>query len=172
MLREAKCIETTCISRLLCSENVEISGNKYYQDDKWSDEAEVELNYLVLRELNSVSGISFCNKAVPAPALLKSTEEEEEHRKNVSIQFRGGLTLDDVKQQRGANPFFVPEARKNGERGEANYPEPSAHGIQPAWGFSISNAENIRLKNVKLELINPDERPKFYFKNTKKIRFR
>ena len=92
--------------------------------------------------------------------------------KNVSIQFRGGLTLDDVKLQRGANPFFVPEARKNGERGEANYPEPSAHGIQPAWGFSISDAENIRLKNVKLELINPDERPKFYFKNTKKIRFR
>ncbi|MBQ4027616.1 MAG: hypothetical protein II624_00490, partial [Prevotella sp.] len=92
--------------------------------------------------------------------------------KNVSIQFRGGLTLDDVKLQRGANPFFVPEARKNGERGEANYPEPSAHGIQPAWGFSISDAENIRLKNVQLELINPDERPKFYFKNTKKIRFR
>ena len=90
--------------------------------------------------------------------------------KNLYVQFRGGLTLQDVKEQRGRNPFFIPEARQPGQAGEANYPEPSAHGIQPAWGFSISNAEDIRLKNVHLETILPDERPQFHFENTKNIR--
>ena len=86
------------------------------------------------------------------------------------IQFRGGLTLEDVKLQRGCNPFFFSEKRPASQIGESNYPEPSAHGIQPAWGFSISYAENIRLKNVHLETIHPDERPVFYFNNTKNIR--
>ncbi len=90
--------------------------------------------------------------------------------KNIFIQFRGGLTLKDVEEQRGRNPFFMPEARKGDERGESNYPEPSAHGIQPAWGFSISHAENIRMKNVHLESIQPDERPVYFFHNTRRIR--
>ena len=90
--------------------------------------------------------------------------------KNLRVQFRGGLTLDDYKEQRGRNPFFIPEARTGGQLGEANYPEPSAHGIQPAWGFSISHAEQIRLKNIHLETLLPDERPMFHFENTKKIR--
>lgn len=89
---------------------------------------------------------------------------------NLNVQFRGGLTLDDVREQRGRNPFFIPEARKATERGEANYPEPSAHGIQPAWGFSISHAENIYLKNIHLETIHQDERPAFFMKETKNIR--
>lgn len=89
---------------------------------------------------------------------------------NLYVQFRGGLTIKDVEEQRGRNPFFIPEARKAGEVGEANYPEPSAHGIQPAWGFSISHAENIRLKNVRLETIRPDERPAYYIKDVKKIK--
>jgi len=89
---------------------------------------------------------------------------------NLYVQFRGGLTLKDVEEQRGCNPFFIPEARKTGQLGEANYPEPSAHGIQPAWGFSISHAEKIYLKNVRLETIHPDERPAFHFANTKNIR--
>ena len=92
--------------------------------------------------------------------------------KNLYVQFRGGLTLSDVKEQRGRNPFFIPEARQTGELGESNYPEPSAHGIQPAWGFSISHAENIILKNVRLETINPDERQPFHLYDTKNIRLR
>lgn len=92
--------------------------------------------------------------------------------RNLRVQFRGGLTLDDYKEQRGRNPFFIPEARKDGQRGEANYPEPSAHGIQPAWGFSISHAENICLKNIKLETVAPDERQPFYMHDTSNIRLR
>ena len=90
--------------------------------------------------------------------------------KNLYVQFRGGLTMKDVEEQRGRNPFFIPEARRPGQLGEANYPEPSAHGIQPAWGFSISHAEDIRIKKVRLETIRPDERPVFHFESTKNIR--
>lgn len=90
--------------------------------------------------------------------------------RNLYVQFRGGLTLKDVEEQRGSNPFFRPEARKPGQLGEANYPEPSAHGIQPAWGFSISHARNIRLKNVRLETIQPDERPMLHLENIRNVR--
>ena len=90
--------------------------------------------------------------------------------KNLYVQFRGGLTMKDVEEQRGRNPFFIPEARRPGQLGEANYPEPSAHGIQPAWGFSISHAEDIRIKKVRLETIRRDERPVFHFESTKNIR--
>lgn len=91
---------------------------------------------------------------------------------NLNVTFRGGLTLEDVEQQRGRNPFFIPEARKATDFGEADYPEPSAHGIQPAWGFSISHAENIRIKNIHLKTIQKDERPWLYQKETKNIRIR
>lgn len=91
---------------------------------------------------------------------------------NVDIQFRGGLTMADYEEQRGVNPFFIPSARKPSERGEANYPEPSAHGIQPAWGFSIMHAENIRLKDVRLELLRADEREWIYQKDTRRVRLK
>lgn len=41
---------------------------------------------------------------------------------DVSIQYRGGLTMQDFDEQRGRNTFFA-------SVGEATYPEPSAHGI-------------------------------------------
>lgn len=105
--------------------------------------------------------------------LIAGTEEHPVSHvriKNLYVQFRGGLTLKDVEEQRGSNPFFIPEARRRGQLGEANYPEPSAHGIQPAWGLSISHAEKIRLKDVRLETITPDERPPLHFHQTKNIR--
>ncbi len=87
------------------------------------------------------------------------------------IQFRGGLTLEDVKLQRGCNPFFFSEKRPASQIGESNYPEPSAHGIQPAWGFSIIHAEDIELRNIHLETINKDERPWLYKRDAKRIKF-
>lgn len=74
--------------------------------------------------------------------------------KNIHIQYKGGLTLDDVRQQKNSNPFFF--GRNNG------YPEPSAHGIQPAWGLSMQYARNITFKNVTMELMQPDEREKIF----------
>lgn len=91
---------------------------------------------------------------------------------HLNVQFRGGLTMDDYCEQRGVNPFFIPSVRKSSEPGEANYPEPSAHGIQPAWGFSISHAENIRLRHISLETRIPDERPWLYQKDTRNVKMK
>lgn len=75
--------------------------------------------------------------------------------RDVSIQYRGGLTLQDYEEQRGRNTFFS-------SRGEATYPEPSAHGIQPAWGWSLQHIDGLTLENIRLSLLNPDERPMTY----------
>jgi len=84
---------------------------------------------------------------------------------NLSVQFRGGITLDDVAAQRGSNPFFYHPGRGS-MRG---YPEPSAHGIQPAWGFSISHAEDIDLLDIRLELLQADERPPLHWEHARNI---
>ncbi|MBQ3636200.1 MAG: right-handed parallel beta-helix repeat-containing protein [Bacteroidales bacterium] len=89
--------------------------------------------------------------------------------KDITIEYRGGLTMDDYKEQRGVNPFFVPEARKVGRHGESNYPEPSAHGIQPAWGIAIYNADGVKLKNIKMRTAKKDERPAIHIENAKGI---
>lgn len=77
--------------------------------------------------------------------------------KNIHIQYKGGLTKDDVHKQRGSNSFFF--GRNNG------YPEPSAHGIQAAWGLSMKHARNITFENVTMELMQPDEREKIYLED-------
>lgn len=77
--------------------------------------------------------------------------------KDISISYRGGLTLEDYKTQNGSNPFFF--GRLSG------YPEPSAHGIQPAWGVSMSHARNITFDNVTMELQTPDERDKMHLED-------
>ncbi len=85
---------------------------------------------------------------------LPGNPVEDVTLENIHIQYKGGLTLDDVREQRGSNPFFF--GRGNG------YPEPSAHGIQPAWGLSMQHARNITFKNVTMELMQPDEREKTF----------
>ena len=74
--------------------------------------------------------------------------------RDIHIQYKGGLAKEDVRLQRGANSFFF--GRNSG------YPEPSAHGIQPAWGLSMQHARNIKFKNVTMELMQPDEREKIF----------
>lgn len=75
--------------------------------------------------------------------------------RNVDIQYRGGLTMLDYKEQRGRNTFFS-------SRGEGTYPEPSAHGIQPSWGWSLLHVDGLTFTNVKVSVITPDERPVLY----------
>jgi hypothetical protein len=88
---------------------------------------------------------------------------------DLSVQFRNPLTLEDVRLQRGRNPFFIPEARAANELGEANYPEPSAHGIQTASCFVISDAKDITLKDIGISFLHPDERPKMVLTNTGRV---
>lgn len=103
---------------------------------------------------------------------------------NIHIQYRGGLTMDDVRWQRGANPFFtrmndrVNDTSGNGRRHreeaasspqernpyevpqmEKGYPEPSSHGILPAYGLFVSHARRVRIDNVRLEFMEEDLRP-------------
>ena len=91
---------------------------------------------------------------------------------DLSIDYRGGITLDDVREQRGSNPFFFGgkgEARISRGGEKSGYPEPSAHGIQPAWGFSITHAEDIHLNRVRLSCLQPDERPWLYKSDTENV---
>lgn len=86
---------------------------------------------------------------------------------------RGGLTLDDVAQQRNSNPFFFGgDGTAIISRHEARgYPEPSAHGIQPAWGVSVIHAEDIVLRNIRLQTLHADERPAVSLQHHRKVRF-
>lgn len=81
---------------------------------------------------------------------------------DVSLQYRGGITLDDVATQRGSNTFFTRQP---------DYPEPAAHGIQPASCFVLTNVEGIRFKNVEIEILSSDERPKVVMQNARDVSF-
>jgi len=83
--------------------------------------------------------------------------------KDIDIEFKGGLTLEDVREQRNGNSFFRSLPQLKG------YPEPSAHGIQPAWGASLHHVRNITFKRVNLHLLQPDEREKFYFEDARQV---
>lgn len=74
---------------------------------------------------------------------------------NLSVEYRGGLTMKDYEEQRGRNTFFS-------SRNENTYPEPSAHGIQPAWGWSLQHIDGLKLENINMTLMSPDERPQVY----------
>ena len=82
---------------------------------------------------------------------------------NIKLQYRGGITMEDVKNQRGINPFFTQNPNMKG------YPEPSAHGIQPASCFVISDAKDIVLKDIDISFMHPDERPKMVLTNTGRV---
>ena len=82
---------------------------------------------------------------------------------NIKLQYRGGITMEDVKSQRGINPFFTQNPNMKG------YPEPSAHGIQPASCFVISDAKDVTLKDIDISFIRPDERPKMVLTNTGRV---
>lgn len=114
---------------------------------------------------------------------------------NIYIQYKGGLTMDDVIHQRGANSFFTKvnsaahgtplqsgsadEKKPKGERDpfevsdmEKGYPEPSSHGVLPAYGLFIKHARNVKIENVELETITEDKRPAIVVMNVDGIKFR
>jgi hypothetical protein len=62
---------------------------------------------------------------------------------NIRIQYRGG-------GQKVDKPY-----REQG----TNYPEPRWAGPTPAFGLFARHVDGLRLRNVKFELMRPDERP-------------
>lgn len=145
-------------------ENIRISGLK--MDDIWNSPIYIrigdrmrgpkDLPASLARDIR-ISDVTVTNCDSRYALLivgLPGNPVEDVTLENIHIQYKGGLTLDDVREQRGSNPFFF--GRGNG------YPEPSAHGIQPAWGLSMQHARNITFKNVTMELMQPDEREKVF----------
>jgi len=72
--------------------------------------------------------------------------------------------LEDVREQRNGNGFFRSLPQLKG------YPEPSAHGIQPAWGASLQHVRNITFKRVNFHLLQADEREKLYLEDAENVR--
>lgn len=92
--------------------------------------------------------------------------------RGIRIQYRGGISLDQVATQSPdlVNQFFfratggVPprEPFDTPER-EKEYPEPSMFGLIPAYGFFIRHAQNIELQDLDLSHMADDQRPAFVF---------
>ena len=99
---------------------------------------------------------------------------------NIYIQYKGGLTMDDVRTQKGTNSFFAKGQPAAGEADrdpydvpqmEKGYPEPSSHGILPAYGLFISHAKNVSVDRVEFETIKEDKRPAIVLMDVDDIKF-
>lgn len=97
---------------------------------------------------------------------------------DIHIRYKGGFSLQDVMDQTGVNDFFNHDVRRPRKDPydvpeQANgYPEPSAHGILPAYGLFISHARNIRFDRIVLETEQVDLRPAIVLMDVDGIRFR
>lgn len=101
---------------------------------------------------------------------------------NIRIEYKGGLTLDQIAQQPTelVNPFFLRDDEPGvtgprdpfevPERPKA-YPEPSMFGLLPAYAFFIRHAKSITFSNVSVSLLQSDERPAVYAKDANEIEF-
>ncbi len=148
-------------------ENIKVKGVK--MDDIWNSPIYIRIgdrmrgpkdlpaSYARNIEISDVTVTNCDSRYALLIVGLEGNPVENVTLKNIHIQYKGGLTLDDVREQRNSNPFFF--GRNSG------YPEPSAHGIQPAWGLSMQHARNITFKNVTMELMQPDEREKIFLKD-------
>ncbi len=93
---------------------------------------------------------------------------EDVELSDIRIVYRGGLTMEQVARQPAelVNPFFMGEG--SGAAGprdpfnppelEKGYPEPSAFGLLPAYGFYIRHARRITLRDVTIRFMEKDER--------------
>lgn len=121
---------------------------------------------------------------------------EDVNISDVHIQYKGGLSMEDARNQLLSNNFFTAEGQ-NGKGGpnsgglpqkaraedimprepydipecETSYPEPSIFGVLPAYGLFIRHARNIRLNNIVLETMQPDFRPVVLLMDVENIRF-
>ena len=73
------------------------------------------------------------------------------HLENIEITYPGRATK---------GMAYIPLNRLNQVPEQIDkYPEFSMFGELPSWGFYIRHAKNIKMKNVKLKLTEPDYRP-------------
>lgn len=115
---------------------------------------------------------------------------------NIHIQYRGGLSMEDARNQLLSNNFFTAEgiSGKGGPNSgglptkaraedilprepyaipecETAYPEPSIFGVLPAYAFFIRHARNVRLNDIKIETMEADYRPAVLLMDAENIEF-
>ena len=100
--------------------------------------------------------------------------------KNIRIEYRGGLTLDQVAQQPAEliNTFFLRGPGLTGPRDpfgppeqEKAYPEPSMFGLLPAYGLFIRHAKGVTVENVAMSYRREDRRPPVVLQDVAGITF-
>ena len=102
---------------------------------------------------------------------------EDVRLSNIRIQYRGGITLDQVAKQpaelartRVAGdsvpraPYAVPEQEKA-------YPEPSMFGLLPAYGFYLRHVAGIQMDGVEVSIAGDDQRPAFVLDDVRDAEF-
>lgn len=102
---------------------------------------------------------------------------EDVRLSNIRIQYRGGLTMQQVAEQPAAmvrqpsggavgphEPYAVPEQTKV-------YPEPSMFGLLPASGFYVRHVRGLAMNGVDISVENDDERPAFVLDDVKDAEF-
>ena len=121
---------------------------------------------------SSIRGISISNVVVNDAdcryaSMLFGLEEhmiEDVSISNVFIRYKGGLSMQDVMDQNLSNSFFNKELKKGRKsvydipQQEKGYPEPSSHGVLPAYGLFVSHARNVSFRNFIFETAEADSR--------------
>ena len=100
-----------------------------------SSARDIYINNVVADDCDSLAGIIITGMA--------GTPIRNVSLSNIRIQYRGG-------GQKVATPY-----REQG----TNYPEPRWAGPTPAYGLFVRHVDGLHLRNVKFELMRPDERP-------------
>ena len=100
-----------------------------------SSARDIYINNVVADDCDSLAGIIITGMA--------GTPIRNVSLSNIRIQYRGG-------GQKVATPY-----REQG----TNYPEPRWAGPTPAYGLFARHVDGLHLRNVKFELMRPDERP-------------
>ena len=93
---------------------------------------------------------------------------EDVQLSNIQVEHRGGLTLEQVKEQPAAlvNTFFLRGPGLTGPRDpfappeqEKAYPEPSMFGLLPAHAFYIRHVKGVTMRDVEVRFASADDRP-------------
>ena len=95
---------------------------------------DIYINNVIADDCDSLAGIIITG--------MEGTPIKNVSLSNIRIQYRGG-------GQKVDKPY-----REQG----TNYPEPRWAGPTPAYGLFARHVDGLRLRNVKFELMRPDER--------------
>ena len=100
-----------------------------------SSARDIYINNVIADDCDSLAGVIVTG--------MEGTPIRNVSLSNIRIQYRGG-------GQKVTTPY-----REQG----TNYPEPRWAGPTPAYGLFARHVDGLRLRNVKFELMRPDERP-------------